>query len=346
MSQAVYRACGVSRPKSTPDIFLTLAAEYSVLAGAANGHAGDFRSIVTGLTAENEGPTTDAMATRMTGLGSSPTQLDLISDAAMRTSHGYASAGQALATGVLAMDALTMAAAKAVLNATFPPSLESVKLIRQILQTTKDRLQLLERHTTVGIDHALAGVSAPSEIDVGEQRPNESLSPEVTEYWQSLTDEQRLAAIEKLVADYAREHGIDPPPPIEYYDASTPEGQKGWLGYWDGTTLRINSSTLDNPIALNVAVHETGHAIQSGAEREYANYSAQDIADMKSGARPDVFRQYGLSAAEVARLVEARGHYRNDDWSYGKAPTEIDASRNVFEWSDRLTLERFKDYVE
>lgn len=346
MSQSIYRACGVTRPRSTPETFLTLAAEYGVLAEAANGHSRDFSSIVTGLSAENQGPTTDAMVARMSGPGSSPRQLDLISEDAADTSQGYAGAGQALGSGVLAMDALTLAAAKAVTKALFPPTVQSGRLIQQILRITQARLRSLEADTVRGIDAALSPVSAPPLVNVGSQRPNESLSPEVKEYWDSLTPEQRQKAIEALVAERARQHGIDPPPPIEYFDKDSPEGQKGWLGYWDGQTLHINSSTLGNPIALNVAVHEMGHAIQTGAMNEYRNYSAQDIADMRSGARPDVFTRYGLSAAEVQRLAEADAHYSNSDWSYKQAPKEIDAGRNTYEWSDQLTVEKLKGYVE
>lgn len=345
MSEIIYSLCGVTRPQNTVDSFMAGSRRYAALARAAGTHHADFVSVVKGVQAENEGHTTDAMSARMQGQGSAPFQFDRITESAARTGIAYAEAGQAFDLAVLTMDATTLTCKKALQQLLRQPTPDSFARARAVVRSTTTALKAIESKGLAAISAAFASATAPTLIDVGAQRPNEAISPEVAARWQSLTDAQRRQALEEIIADYCKKHGIDPPPPLEYFDGNSPEGQKGWGGYWDGTTLHINSDTLNDPVALNIALHETGHAVQSYAMKDYESYSAQQIADMKSGRAPDAFSKYGLTAAEVERLREAQSKYSNSDWSYRHSPLEIDATRNNFEWSDQLTVATLNQYV-
>ncbi len=343
MSEAVYFLCGISRPVNSPNAIMKHAHIYAGLAAATSEYAASMQSLTSELTAHNRGPTTDAMTQRMQGPGSSSDQLAQISEGASSTSVALAEAAGILWGCQLAMDTLTIRTQEAAAAALKTPFDAPAKLSALYRQATRE-LRALERQTVAYIQTALGTAWVPGEIDVGSQRPDEALSPEVQGYWRSLPDDERLRIIENIIAKRAREHGIVPPPPIRYYDKNSEPERTHWLGYWDGQTLNINRDFLEEPVTINVAVHEMGHAVRSHSMQKYESYSSQDIEDMILEKRPDIFTQYGYTAEEMRRLNEAEVHYENHGPYNGRAPAEIDAGRHVYEWSDHLTVEQLERY--
>lgn len=108
------------------------------------------------------------------------------------------------------------------------------------------------------------------------------------------------------------------------------------------------TSTPDGggPIAMNIVIHEAQHAVQTEIHRDYEALSPQERQDMKDGRIPDTFAEHGSSIEEAERLAEADPHYNPKSSRYGEAPKEIDARQAVYEWSDDLTEEKMKEYVD
>lgn len=173
----------------------------------------------------------------------------------------------------------------------------------------------------------------------------EAASPAgVLEVWDSLDQTEQVELLKLLVEEYCREHGIDPPPEILVFDPK--EGEEGMLGYWDGDKIHINARNSSGPIAMNIVIHEAQHAVQTEIHRDYEALSPQERQDMKDGRIPDTFAEHGSSIEEAERLAEADPHYNPKSSRYGEAPKEIDARQAVYEWSDDLTEEKMKEYVD
>lgn len=344
MSQLIHAMTGVRRPRNSPDQLTSLAARYQKLSAAANHNQAAVASIVSYVQALNEGPTVDAFSARMKGAGSAHHQLEQITTSAAETSTGYFGAASTLASTLLAMDITTTRTMRAWLQLVLSLDPDAPAKAKAILAVAKAQLTRLEQSAVAGINSAL-NVSTPPLIDVGSQRPGESLTEDMKKMWASLSPEHRLRLLKLLAEEYARKHGVDPVPEIEIFHPAPGSKEENWAGYWDGNKLHINGNNLDDPIAMNIIIHESQHAVQSTIAKKYDALTPQQRQDMRDGKIPDIFATHGSSIREAERFSEADKHYQNSGPRYGRAPKEIDAGRGVYEWSDELTESDLQDLI-
>lgn len=346
MSLGVYFTCGVPRPMSDPGDLMDLGARYQRLSSVASHCHTVNASVISYVQAMNEGPTVDAYSARMSGQGSAAHQLSEITTKSAETSAGYFAAAHTLSSTRLSMDIATVRAATMLKMIDLNP-LDPNRAVKRkaVIDATRVMLKRLESRGAVAI-HAALAVTAPPLIDVGAQRPNESITPEVAKKWEGLGRDHKMRILKKLVEEYAKAHGIDPPPPIKEFYPKPGTKEAGWAGYWDGTSVNINGNNLDSPIAMNIIIHEMQHAVQSEIRRKYDNLSPQDRQDMRDGKIPDIFTVNGSSIEEAERFNRAEPHYENSGPRYPRAPKEIDAGRGVYEWSDNLTEKELQRLID
>jgi hypothetical protein len=143
-----------------------------------------------------------------------------------------------------------------------------------------DTFESLRSSDRSNIDPERAGVSEQEKLDSLERSLGEirELRPEE---WRSLDDLERRQAVERGVEAIAREYGIERP------DVVLTEGAPRLQGYYssDSHTLYLNTnaadrdgaSAWDNPGAvMETAAHETRHAYQHAAVRDYEEGRGSD----------------------------------------------------------------------
>lgn len=164
------------------------------------------------------------------------------------------------------------------------------------------------------------------------------VDPEIVAAWASMSDEERDAVLDQIIAAEARRYGIDPPD--IYYDTSMASNE---YGYWDDGTLALNPDLLDDPqLAINTIVHEMRHAGQhkmiddadtfwwwedpvyhEGTTPEQVEAWKDNFDDYKSTDDGDTFEEYWDQPVEV----DARQHSR--DYVNGMTPKDLQDLRDA-----------------
>lgn len=169
------------------------------------------------------------------------------------------------------------------------------------------------------------------------------LDPEVADAWGEMSDDERDAVLDAIIAEQAAKYGIDPPDIT--YDSSMADNE---FGSWnDGSqTLTLNPTLLDDPrMAINTIVHEMRHAGQHEMIRD-ANPSWWDSL---WGADPEYHE--GTSPETVEAWQENFDDYQSTDngdtfREYWDQPVEVDAREAGRDYVDDMGAEDLQQLRE
>ncbi|MEN8672404.1 hypothetical protein [Nocardioides sp.] len=169
--------------------------------------------------------------------------------------------------------------------------------------------------------------------------------PAVAERWAELTDAERRAVIEQMIAELSQESGLDLPV-IDWRDPSW--GPNGQWSEGPPPTLSLNEGLLDDPRLLHSVAHEVRHGRQYEAIRDLDDRFHWPWDDDPF----DAHRDDGITAEQTESWKENFADYQStsdpsvsyDD--YFNQPVEADARDSGREYLDGLTAEEIDRLLE
>lgn len=188
------------------------------------------------------------------------------------------------------------------------------------------------------------GSHAPPPAESGGQRSGDphwddpddevygEVDPEIVDAWEDMSDEERDAVLDQIIAAEAERYGIDAPD--IHYDSSMASSE---YGYWnnDSRTLALNPDLLDDPqMAINTIVHEMRHAGQ---------HEMVDDADPFWFWQDPVYHE-GTTPEQVQAWEDNFDDYKSTDngdtfQEYWEQPVEVDARQHSRDYVDGMTPE-------
>lgn len=334
----MFSMTGVTQPNLDVGSLQTLSQHYSTLAtGAADAHQ-DTLAAAAAVMADNDGPGATAFDTAARGGGSIGEHMGVLADAATRTSTAYSTAAKDGGSAQTAMILLAHDREVIYWEKFFEGT--DVNALSLLIQVTRNQLLQLEADGVGKINAAFANLNLPGPFAISDVDEGGRLDEGIEERWAELTDEQRIAVLQKMADAYADANGF-PRIKIQFNPLAEKKNEILWgqydPDYFWGPKLELNSKHLSNPHMINTVIHEMQHRAQRTG----------------MGFRfPWEDEKNGMSRAEAERWRELNSdHVRHKGgpgkWDYyPPRPIEVDARDAGRNYIDNLTLEEFEGYVD
>lgn len=366
-SMAIHALTGVPRPRTDAAELSSLSDKFDTVMQAAATVGAGTRSVVSDIEGSNQGAALDAYTAAM---ATSIDQLDYLGEKAEATRVAHRSAAAIVAAAKTNMQAICVAAARALaaVLSSPDPAPHKQRLWSAVVNAARVRLRHVEAVADGEIRSAYSGILPINLIrGLGEGHKRGTVPPKVADEFANLTPEERIQFYRNLADKVTEDWPDEDKPEVIFYstqdplppgtqpvpDGYDPNKWKGYNGVRLGDAIYLNYETgiQNNPITgtppepflMSTTVHEIQHVDQGRMRDEYHALSQDDINAIKAGQKEDPFVDRGSTIHEVERFdipYEPTGTP-----GYTHQPVEIDARRAGTEYLDNMSEEEMLELM-